>query len=198
MAVINPFSTRFVRPGAQPFLYPPGWNGDRVTQLLRNNQWRGEIVGPHGSGKSTLIHDIIPCLRQQDRRVIHVTLSSDNNRCAESELAYESWDRSTQLVIDGYEQLGWWQRWRIQRKCRRAGSGLLITAHRPMGLPTIWTAEPELKTVQQLVSDLLGNSTGVKIGDDVVRDRYQRHGGNIRELLFDLYDIYERRTRSGK
>ena len=50
----NPFSTRFIRPGAIEYLFAPGQTADSLIDRLRHNQWRGQIIGPHGSGKSTL------------------------------------------------------------------------------------------------------------------------------------------------
>ncbi len=51
----NPFCTRWVRPGAIPFLFPPGENAEELADRLRQAGWWGEITGPHGSGKSALL-----------------------------------------------------------------------------------------------------------------------------------------------
>ena len=59
----NPFSTRYTRPGAIPFRFPPGTSADGLVEQLRRQQWRGAIVGPHGSGKSSLVAALVPPLR---------------------------------------------------------------------------------------------------------------------------------------
>ncbi len=51
----NPFSTRFVRPGALAYRFPPGESAATLVERLAASGWRGQIVGPHGSGKSTLV-----------------------------------------------------------------------------------------------------------------------------------------------
>jgi len=33
------------------------------------------------------------------------------------------------------------------------------------------------------------------IPNDVIAELFARHGGNIRELLFDLYDLFEQRRK---
>ena len=68
LAERNPFATRFVRPGAIPYRFANGLVGrDRAS--LRQHDWRGEIVGPHGSGKSTLVQTLIPPLKEAGRDV---------------------------------------------------------------------------------------------------------------------------------
>ena len=34
-----------------------------------------------------------------------------------------------------------------------------------------------------------------RVTDEDVAERFARHGGNVREMLFDLYDLYETRRR---
>ena len=50
---VNPFSTRFVRPGAIPFVDDTGLI-DRTIECWRKSEQIGQIVGPHGSGKTVL------------------------------------------------------------------------------------------------------------------------------------------------
>ena len=60
---VNPFSTRFVEPGAIAYRFP---NADGLAALVRRldetGGW-GQLVGPHGSGKSTLLASLLPALR---------------------------------------------------------------------------------------------------------------------------------------
>ena len=65
----NPFATRFTRPGAIGYLFPLGNSAVGTVDLLRNNNWWGEIVGPHGSGKSSLLAELLPLLEATGRRV---------------------------------------------------------------------------------------------------------------------------------
>lgn len=54
MPSANPFAVSRVGLGEQEYLEPwPGYVGDVVGRLEQSG-WRGQIVGPHGSGKTTL------------------------------------------------------------------------------------------------------------------------------------------------
>ena len=64
----NPFSTRFVRPGAVPYLFAPGQSADGLVRRLAGFGWRGQIIGPHGSGKSTLLAALAEPLARAGRR----------------------------------------------------------------------------------------------------------------------------------
>ena len=100
-------------------------------------------------------------------------------------------------MVDGYEQLNRFARWRLRRTCRTARAGLLITTHRPANLPTLIALECPLRTVQNLVIQVLGNDPGM-IGPDDVSRCYTVHRGNVREVFFALYDLYEQRRRGSQ
>src|SRR5581483_12050635 len=52
---VNPFSTRFIQPGAIPFHFPTPDGLAAIVRRLEGAGGRGQIIGPHGSGKSTLL-----------------------------------------------------------------------------------------------------------------------------------------------
>ena len=68
----NPFSTRFVRPGAIPFCFPQGEGAGTLVTRLERQGWWGQIVGPHGSGKSTLLAQLRPHLEAAGCEVVVV------------------------------------------------------------------------------------------------------------------------------
>lgn len=188
----NPFSTRAVRPGTIPFVFAPGESAGRLVDGLRANGWWGQIVGSHGSGKSTLVASLIPALEAAGRNVNLVTLHDGQRRLPAGLDAPLRGNPSLQLVIDGYEQLSRWSRWRIKRFCRRQKCGLLVTAHAPVGLPDLFLVTPRLETAQRIVEHLL-HAGSAPIGRDDVARSFERHGGDLRETLFDLYNLYEAR-----
>jgi hypothetical protein len=188
---LNPFSTRFVRPGALEYLFAEGESGEGVVGRLSENGWWGQIVGPHGSGKSTLLAALIPHLEAAGRRVISMTLHQGEHRLPSLGVELNS---STQLVIDGYEQLGWFSRRRAKSRCRGAGCGLLVTTHRDMGLATVFETRPSEEVASAVVAKLLPGGQA-EIGEAEIKAAYAAAGGNIREALFRLFDMYEERGR---
>jgi hypothetical protein len=192
----NPFSTRRVRPGAIPYIFPPGQDVRALVDRLRQSGWWGEIVGPHGSGKSTLLATLITAVECAGRTIIMVELH-DGQRCFPLKLYELRLRCPAMLVVDGYEQLSRWNRWRLKRSCRRHGVGLVVTAHKSVGFPELCrtTATPEL--ARRIVAKLLGGSTG-PFSPDEVAEVLARRRGDLREMLFDLYDFYEQRRGSSK
>jgi ABC-type dipeptide/oligopeptide/nickel transport system ATPase component len=184
----NPFSTRFIRPGAIGFLFQDGDSAASLVDRLREQNWWGQIVGEHGSGKSTLLATLMPVLEVAARRVISITLHQGERRLPT--IDRNALKSDTQLVIDGYEQLSWWARWRVKSLCARSGAGLLVTGHRDLGLPTIYRTETSQKTAQAVVSQLLGDDASLITTSDVAA-AYGATGGNIRETLFRLYDVHQ-------
>ena len=83
----------------------------------------------------------------------------------------------------------------LGRFCRRQEIGLLITAHKAMGLPPLFQTAAPLELAQAIVRQLLGGRPSPFTPAEVsqVQARARRRFG---EMLFDLYDLYEQRRPS--
>ena len=189
----NPFATRFTRPGAIGYLFPPGKSAVGTLDLLRNNEWWGEIVGPHGSGKSSLLAELLPLLEATGRHVNVYSLHQGDRTLPISKSDVAAWNADTQVAIDGYEQLSWWSKRRLQSWVKARHAGLLITAHQPMGLPPLFATEPTLTLAREIVAQLLKSDQVQSLTGDDVAAAFAAHGANLREMLFSLYDVYQRR-----
>ena len=227
--ISNPFATRYTRPDALEYLFPPNAGADSLIARLRESAWWGQITGPHGSGKSTLVQTLLPHVEAAGRAVDfyafhpeHPPLTatspasgppmhSDSDQPGESghasrcfraksfaglrRASITGWKPITQIVVDGYEQLGWLQRTWLKWHCRRRGAGLLVTAHDDMGLPPLWQTETSAELTQRVVARLLGESDAEWLDEDHVERLLATHGGNLREVLFAMYDLYEQHQR---
>jgi hypothetical protein len=188
----NPFATRRVRPGAIDYVFRPQESADQLIDILRTNQWFGQIVGPHGSGKSTLLESLVEPLEQAGRRLVRATLH-DGQRNLPIELEDQSnWNATTQVIVDGYEQLSRSSRRRLTAVCTRQGAGLLTTTHAPTGLPTLYRSGVTLDQAQEIVAGLLPSDWDSISGNEIA-DAFAQHHGDLRETLFTLYDLYEQR-----
>jgi hypothetical protein len=192
-AALNPFSTRCVQPGALEYLFPAGGAAPELVDRLRTLGWWAQIVGPHGSGKSTLLYTLRPYLEAAGRCVEMCHLQAGQTRLPWGAERARQWTERTQLVIDGYEQLGWSARHWLWRNCRARGSGGLVSPHRPVRLPVLWQTEAGLAVAQRLVARLLPQHLAQRITEDDVADAYAAHPGDLRETLFALYDLFEQR-----
>jgi hypothetical protein len=186
----NPFATRFTRPGALPFLFDGDESAAAIVARFVAAGGRGAIVGPHGSGKSTLLETLRPALCEAGMNPIVHTLHDGQRRLSrEHPLPSQSNDV---LVIDGYEQLNWWGRREVRRAVQHASAGLLVTSHAAVaGLPTIFTTRPTWELSRRVVRELTPSLPALNLSEDELRRRYEQCNGNLRELLFKLYDLYE-------
>lgn len=187
----NPFVTRRVRPGAIPFFFPPPLDAAALLDRWQAAGRRGAIVGPHGSGKSTLLAALRAELTHRGCRTFVLELHDGQRRLPIAQLAAVA--PGDVVLVDGYEQLGLLGRWRLARLCRQRKLGLLTTTHRPTRLPTLYCTSIDLPTARRVVDHLLGSHREL-ISDADLRRSLERQRGDLREVLFELYDLYAART----
>jgi hypothetical protein len=193
----NPFATCWTKPGAIPFIFPAGKCTHGLVEQLAAHHWRGEIIGPHGSGKSTLLVSLKPALEAAGCEFHAVSLHTGQRHLPHGwATSYKSLTTQKQriVIIDGYEQLGWWARLQIRILCLRQSTGLLVTSHLPTGLPTLIQLAPDRQLLEKLVAALCSEvSSGITPADAAAS--HACHGSNVRDILFDLYDRHERWRR---
>ncbi|MEN1682151.1 MAG: hypothetical protein AAGJ46_21445 [Planctomycetota bacterium] len=161
----NPFATCWTRPGAMPWIGEGGASSDALTTRLVT-LGGGQIIGPHGVGKSTLLAALAE--RMADRA--------------------EDW-----LVLDGAEQLSWFERRRLTRRFRRGEVRPIVTTHRRLGLPVLVELRPSRQLFERLFESLIAHhATPVTLADAAAC--YDRYGPNLREVWFALYDRHHRLT----
>ena len=187
----NPFSARFVRPGAIPFIFPAGISLDGLIARWEANSRRGEICGPHGTGKSTLLVAFIEALEARGLSAALTVQRAGQRRLPVGWIRDVASRGAQVLVIDGYEQLGWVDRWRLNRFCTKRGMGIVVTAHKPMGFPPLYCTSVDLTLASEVVSRLLGERDW-RPSEHAIEQALTAYRGNLREALFALYDDYQR------
>lgn len=197
MPTTNPFSTRHTRPGRIMPLDGQGSPLDIVALLDRLHRCGScAIIGPHGSGKSTLLLRLADAIEAAGGRVRLVRVRSWFD-VWHAIVASRIIGRNGTVCIDGWECLprlarallrflSWWGR-----------RGLLVTAHQPDSMTTLATCRTSPVLLESIVGRLPGRAAwyGTLIDAADVRDAYARQRGDIREALYDLYDVFERRSR---
>lgn len=188
----NPFSTRFIRPGAIPYRFGSGESSALLAQKLADQAWRGCIQGPHGTGKSSLLLALEPEIVRLGKLPHHVTLGASSTGPWWPSVP---WSPDTLLIIDGYEQLSLIGRARLRWRCWQSSTGLLVTSHKPVGLPLLVQTEATWELAQELVTRLWDSADDLPW--EAIESLWRQHPGNMREFLFGMYHLYQSRGKVG-
>ena len=167
-----------------------GTTWEELMERLAAFRFRAALVGPHGHGKTTLLEDLARRLADRGFRLRMATLHTGDRRLspAQRRHLFHGLTASDLLLLDGAEQLGRLA-WLEVRTRSRAAGGLVITSHTPGLLPTLHECRTTPELLREILRDLLGAEPGA-LPDDL----FARHGGNLREALRELYDVYAELT----
>lgn len=176
----NPFGSRRIERLEFRFPAGDGWPG--LLGRLENAGWRGAIVGPHGTGKTTLLEQLAPHLVARGFRPRLLTLRAHSAAADKQTVLTAATLRAPDfLLLDGAEQLSP-REWTSLAQAARAAAGCVITLHRAARLPTVLETAASPALLEELTRQLCGSSQGD------VQPVFAHHGGNIRDCLRNLYD----------
>lgn len=181
----NPFSSdRVLRVRYRP----QGETWDDILRRLSTLHYRAALVGPHGTGKTTLLEDLAPHLAAQGFSIRQAFLNEDTPLAAKTiDQVLTNLTPRDILLLDGADHLPWWTWRRFRRHTANAG-GLIITSHREGMLPTLVRTQTSEPLLREIVAELLGDRAAE------VAPRLPAllaaHHGNLREAIRELYDLY--------
>ena len=180
----NPFSTKFWTPGAIPFRFAEETESCEWLVAEFERHGGGQIVGPHGSGKSTLIESLKKVFQQDGYDVRHVMLN-DRNRRLPNGFSTDLPQNTSVRIIDGFEQLPLWRRWQLHWQF--PGRFLIVT-HRPMArLPILYQTVPRFEVFVELVRQLAEENID---NDEELHRLFKSTHGNFRDALMTLYETF--------
>ena len=203
----NPFATRFVSSGRLRFIGLDEGALDQLAETLIQQNGNGQIVGPHGVGKTTLTYElenrIAECsVVNTPFNFVRKTIgprgairSVDGSRMLvldDDEFpANQSASTQTVLVLDGYERLSWFQRIAVLKTCQRRRIGLLVTSHRVVwGVPKLVSLEPDIERFTSVVEALTADCE-FELSSERLSQVFLENRGNVREALMSCYDEFE-------
>lgn len=157
------------------------WDG--LLRRLRKLQGRGCVLGPHGTGKTTILQALTDRLRRQGLAIHDHTLRIDDPMLRLDPILWNlKADRA--VILDGADLLNP-QEW---RRVKNAGAGwLIVSSHRRKLLPKLYRCRSTPQLLEELMQELHpGNSCAQPSPDQL----YHCHRGNLREALLELYDFH--------
>ena len=164
----------------------PGGNWEELLIRLAALDYRAAVVGRKGRGKTRLLEELAGRLFARGWRPVWLRLSRRHRWLdREQRRTLQSLDCGSLLLVDGAEELGRWA-WRALEWRSRAAAGLVVTAHTAGLLPTLVECTTTVGLLQEIVHEL---------GEDAGRSLpalFDRHRGNLRSALRELYDLAAR------
>ncbi|QDV70834.1 hypothetical protein Poly24_45670 [Rosistilla carotiformis] len=190
----NPFSSRCVRPAALRFRFDQtGVDLESLADKLRSQSAVGSaIIGPHGSGKSTLVAHLSGILQDDFTSIQNKTL-----RIGDPTRGFIRWairqPAGSLLIVDGLEQLDSFRLQALLLICRLRRIRCLATAHAPLpGFCELHRTAATIDLAKQLASELLSeDSRRIAAAHDFIDQIWDDLDGNLRELWFAMYDWYQ-------
>ena len=213
----NPFATKFTRPGSIPYLFKDPEDVDAILRRLERHDHIGQIVGPHGSGKTTLARHLSGLLGSVFDRSRFLTIRSPvkpfhrlemiehadgedlpidaaTNQMFVEQVSLRPSERMVYFV-DGWGQVESYHRRIFIENCENLGIGLIVTVHRKRSrLPVIAEIQADFEIFTRIVRHLQRDSI-IELNGGLVRDAFVQAAGNFREAFMSLYDDYEVRYR---
>jgi len=156
---------------------------ERMLERLDTLGGRGALVGPQGTGKSTMLREVGGRLEARGIDVLRIRLDDEMPT-----IAARVWRRLVAtrsfVLLDGAERLSA-PAWLALRLATARAAGLVVTTHGPGRLPTLHECRTSTNLLAGLVAELLGPNA---LPHDELVSLFAEHGGNIRDALRALYD----------
>ena len=175
----NPFRTSIVE--SLPYLFESGDLHQRLRRL-KELHYRAALVGPHGVGKTTLLHALGDALEAQGLLVTRFRVFREERRLDWGEVQCAG-GRGV-VLLDGYDELSTVYRIKLWR-AHSDFQGLLLTSHEGCFLPML----EECRSSPILLGRLLTMIIAIDLDEVMPLALYlhRLHKGNIRDVFAELY-----------
>jgi len=186
----NPFNTSVIE--SIPFVFLDKTNSlNSILKTFEENNFKGAICGPQGSGKTVLMDEIQLRLKANGWVVKKNVFYQEDSFVFKTKkiLALcKNISKNEAVFIDGAEQLFYplWMfaKWSISN----SAAAFLITIHKPGRMPVIY----QTRTCEKLLEKLLLEYPVEPIIDwnsFDLKQLFYKNNGNIREVFRALYDM---------
>jgi hypothetical protein len=168
---------------------PQNMTFDQILARLHELNYRAAITGPEGSGKTTLLEDLERMLGANGIKTnlifVNDTSPLDSPACRRllTELT-----RDQIVLLDGADLIRRSDWSLLKRHTITHAYGLIITSHHRGLLPTLIECSATPALLKEIVAELQPPSQTLTA--EFLDHLYQRHQGDLRACLRELYDHY--------
>ena len=166
-------------------------SGSTWAELLarcERARYRDALVGPHGTGKTTLLEDLETRLRERGFGTQLIRLDQEQRTFSRNFLdtLFANLTARDILLFDGAEQMGALA-WRCFNWRARRAAGLIITTHWAGRLPTLWECSTSPELLNEIAAELCDvDGQGLRASAAAL---FSKHRGNLREALRECYEM---------
>lgn len=178
----NPFSSDQIE--SLPYRFTEG-NWETFIEKLAENNFRGSIIGPEGSGKSTFLQTLSEELSERgfDCTLHAYVPGFGKDPIAFVRLLSSQANSETVVLLDGADHLPK-SAFTMLERLSRHWKGLVVTSHEKVLIQELWRCETDPVLFEQLVSALT-SSHSLK---NQAANAFEHASGNVREAFLSLYD----------
>ena len=165
-------------------------NVDKIYNIWKEDNFRGQITGKHGAGKSTLAQRIMDKAEEEGHNCLYLFANTESLK-----VDFKNWDqklkecpKSTLIVFDGLCHAS---KWRQRRLLKRFPHCLALIHEGIDQLPLTCHLEPNSRLLAQLVNELSKEESQTLLEQAGGAEKlFHKHNANIRDCLFELYEIW--------
>ncbi len=164
-----------------------GTDWSSLYSRFKHHGRRGAVVGPHGTGKTVWMEDFRQHLEIQDIPTAWIGFQDGFNQqdARRLRIALHHLGPDQILFLDGWEWVPRWTRRNVY-SVFHSRPGLLLSAHRPTRLPTLWATRPQPEIAQSMAETFLARSL-TPSEESQLQTAFSTHQGNLREVMRTFY-----------
>lgn len=187
----NPFVASRFEPGAGRL----GVIGVDVDALVARVGERGgcfQVRGGHGSGKTTLLRELGRRAERAGHRVVWLRRELGPLRAWVASVGWGPRRLRPVVLVDEWDELTPGDALFVRAWASLRRAALVVGAHRDLGFVTLAERQVDVELAHAVVERLVRGTGFEGPGRARLERLVEQHSGNLREVLFELYDDVER------
>ncbi|MGJ8651798.1 MAG: hypothetical protein ACSHX8_00860 [Opitutaceae bacterium] len=146
------------------------------------------LLGPRGTGKTTLLEDLESRIQDRDYTThwIRLNLESTQQERRDAIEQLSSFGKQDVCLFDGAEVLIFWKWRKIRRLAKQQGFHLIATLHKPRSVTVLVNTKPNWKLANTFVRQLAGDHCNLELIEQA-KQSFDLGCGNMREVFRTCY-----------